>query len=293
MGTIIKSVGINNSGCESGVVELVSKAAKLCLAKAELNVDDIGMLINTGIYSENHLIEPALAALVTKQLLTKSKGEQDYSNYPGHLLSFDLHNGGGGIINAIQVIDGFINSNEIENGLIVCGDVKPKAGMVENYNYSTAAAAIMLSKDKVKRGFAHFKSETFTEFIQDFSSSTNWENGSLRFENRQSSNYLESTMNCAESVLNCFLQEEHLSWGSIDMIITSQSPKGFTAGLQKRLKLKNKIVRIKSEDEIYSSGLLYSLNQVFESKQFRNARHILFVTVGAGITVSLAYYKNE
>jgi hypothetical protein len=58
------------------------------------------------------------------------------------------------------------------------------------------------------------------------------------------------------------------------------------------LNLKEKISPLNDEPEIYSSGLLFSINQIFNSKAFDPSKNVLFITVGAGITVSIAYYKN-
>ncbi len=293
MGTIIKSVTINHSATKNGIVKLVSETASRCLSKAGLEIEDIGMLINTGVYSENHLIEPALATLVHKKLLRGKSNSTTFCKKRSQMLSFDLHNGGGGIINAIQVIDGFIRSEEIENGLIVCGDVKPQSGIVEHYNYSTGAAAVLLSNDKNKPGFARFKCQTFLEFKDDFRSTTSWEDGKLKFSHMQSSDYLENILHCALTVLHDFFEKENLAWHDIDLVCTSQSPGGFARGLQKKLNIKGKIVELQEADEIYSSGLLYSLHQAFDKDEFKSARNVLLLTAGAGITISLAYYKNE
>jgi 3-oxoacyl-[acyl-carrier-protein] synthase III len=293
MGTIINSLAIESSKGGDEIVQLISNTAKSCLCCAGLGINSIGMLISTGVYSENHLKEPALATLVHKQLLEKNGLSKTFSEKLGELLSFDIHNGGGGIINAIQVIDGFMQSDEIENGLIVSGDVKPITGITNNYNLETSTAAILLSKNRDKKGFVKFKTESFSEFKNDFFSSTNWDNGSLVLINKQSHDYLKKTVNCVVKVIRRFFEEEHLSWNEIDFVCTSQSPKGFSFELKNRLNLKEKIIQLNEEGEIYSSGLLFAVNQIFSSKEFSQAKNLLFVTVGAGITVSLAYYKNH
>lgn len=293
MGTIINSIAIEKSEGRNGIVQLISSAANKCLAKAGVLIDNVGMLINTGVYSENHIIEPALATLVHKQLLRKNETINTCSERLGKLFSFDLHNGGGGIINAIQVIDSFIQTNEIEHGLIVSGDIKPKTGITDNYNLTASAAAILVSAKNSKPGFVCYKTETFPEFKNDFCSSTKWVNGSLMFANKQSDTYLKNTIGCTEKVLNIFFEEEYLSWDEIDFVFTSQSPVGFASELQKKLKIKGKIIQLNEKQEIYSSGLLFSMNQIFNHKKFNEAKSLLFVTVGAGITVSVAYYKNH
>jgi len=293
MATVIKSVAISNSSGRKGIVKLVSEAAEQCLRSSSIDFGDLGMLISTGVYSENHLMEPALAALIHKELLRMNKRMGSQTKHRSGLLSFDLHNGGGGTIDALCVVDGFISSGEIEHGLILGGDVKPLSGGSGDYGYRNGAAAVLVSKDKNKKGFVRFRTETFSEFKSDFSSTTIWENGSLKLINYQSDSYLKNLLNCSEKVLDRFLKEEHLSRDAIDCIFTSQSPKGFARELQNKLHMPKKIFSLNNKEEIYSSGLIYSLNALFGKEEFKRAKNILLLTAGAGITISLAYYRNE
>ena len=104
---------------------------------------------------------------------------------------------------------------------------------------------------------------------------------------------MKNLINCSEKVWSRFLREERLSMEEIDCICTSQSPKGFTLELQNKLQIPKKIISLNNNAEIYSSGLIYSLSEVFGNKNFKRAKHILLLTAGAGITISLAYYRNE
>ncbi|MEN8116107.1 MAG: hypothetical protein ABFS16_03970 [Bacteroidota bacterium] len=293
MGTIIKSVAVENSAGIKGIIPLVSEAAKKCLLTANVNIDNVGMLINTGVYSENHLKEPALASLIQNRLNGKYQTLEEEWKESANLFSFDLHSGGGGIIHAFEVMDSFIQANDFKNGLIVSGDVKPETGVTENYNYKSGAAAVLVSKSNEQKGFTKFKTETFPGFIKDFESATNWDKGRFRFVTRQSANYLKNCVDCTVKTINNFIEEEQISWSDMDRIITSQSPKGFAQNLQDNLKHGEKVVQLKNRPEIYSSGLLFSLNHFLQSKELIENKNLLFVTVGAGITVSLAYYKNR
>ena len=291
MGTIIKSVATQDSAKLKEVIPLISQAAKSCIDKSGLSIGNIGMLVNIGLYSENHLTEPAKAALIQNSLNKKYVPLGEEWQETGNLFSFDLHSGGGGIINAFEVMDSFIQSNEIENGLIVSGDIKPETGVTENYNYKTGAAAVLISNSNKKRGFVKFKTKTYTEFISNFKSATNWDTGKLMFTIKQYKHYLSNCVECTVNTIDEFLHEEKLTMGDIDLILTSQSPKGFSNNLQNNLN-ENKIIHLNNNREIFSSGLLYSLNQTFYNNEFDKAKNLLFITVGAGITVSLAYYKN-
>ncbi|HPF03351.1 MAG TPA: hypothetical protein P5180_14845 [Bacteroidales bacterium] len=292
MGTVIKSVSFAKSGLSRGMLNLSKRSAGVCLKRAGLDISKIGLLINTSLYTENHLSEPALAAMILNKLQAGTTPDKIISTGKGRVFSFDLHNGGGGIINAIQIIDGFIQSEEIENGLIVSGDSKPADSIEGNYIYPDGTGSILLSHDDGIAGFTAFFSATFPEFSDDFRSIIEWGTGKFKFEISRSRDYLRNCVECAYSSVNKFLRNENLSYEDIDLVFTSRSPAELARDLQKNSALGDKIV-INGNDEFYSSGFISSLTKLFYNSKFKAAKYILFVSVGAGITVSLALYKNR
>ena len=101
---------------------LADDAAKACLAHAGKPAGDVDMLINAGIYREDNMGEPALAALIQEDI-GANLGQPPIG---GHgTFSFDLMNGTCGVISAIQLQAGFLRSGVIQLGLIVTSDVHP------------------------------------------------------------------------------------------------------------------------------------------------------------------------
>jgi 3-oxoacyl-[acyl-carrier-protein] synthase-3 len=292
MGTIIKSVGVARPFFRKRILSLTVQSVKHCLKHSEIDAQQIGILVNTSVYSENHLGEPALASLIQKKIHFNPICKKLLKGNSGKMFSFDLHNGGGGTIAAFQLIDGFLQTGEIQNGLIVAGDVKPVSGKTENFNYSPGAAAVLLSKVNEKRGFDCFKCDTYPGFINDLKSSINWDSGKFRFAVCQNNEFLNNCVSCAVTSIHRFFEEKNLNWEKIDLVITSQNPEGFISQFEKQTGIKNKVVEVNGNSNIYSAGLLFSLNKVFNTQRFLEAKNILFITVGAGITVSISLYKN-
>jgi len=292
MGTIIRSVGTSTPESDNGIVQLTSLAAKRCLSNAAINEREIGMIIYSGVYNENHQGEPAIASLIQNSLQSNYVRNGIDNKEPDNILSFDIHNGGGGILDAFQVADGFIASGELKYGLIVTGDTKPTDGASENYNYFPSAGAALLSKGSDEKGFVRFKTITYPEFINDFNCSTNWDTGKFRFIIDQKPDYIENCLWCAEDSIKRFLEEEKLLPEEIDLIISSRSPLGFREKIIQRTGFKDFLDPGISNCEIYSAGLVFSLDELFKSGKFKISERILFLTVGSGITVSLALYRN-
>jgi len=292
MGTIIKSVGVAKPFFRKKILPLTVQSVKRCLKNSGIDAQHIGMLVNTSVYSENHLGEPALASLIQKKIHFNPIREKLLKDNSGKMFSFDLHSGGGGAIAAFQLIDGFLQAGEIQNGLVVAGDVKPTSGSTENFNYSPGAAAVLLSKSDEKIGFDCFRSDTYPEFINDLESSINWDSGKFKFAVQQKKEFMNHCVSCAITSINQFFKEKNLNWEQVDLVITSQNPAGFTSLFKKEAGIKNKVVEVNGKSNFYSAGLLFSLNKVFNNQRFTRAKNILFVTVGAGITVSLSLYKK-
>jgi len=195
-------------------------------------------------------------------------------------------------MDAFHVADSFIAAGELEYGLIVAGDTKPLAGTSHNYNYFPSAGAVLLTNGSEGKGFGRFTSKTYPEFIDDLKSSTNWDTGNFRFITDQKANYLDDCLRCAEDSTQIFLEEEKLHPEQVDLLITSQSPYGFREKFLAKTGFKNQLIIKESQHEIYSAGLIFSLNKVFKNKKFNASKNILFLTVGSGISVSLSLYRN-
>jgi 3-oxoacyl-[acyl-carrier-protein] synthase III len=292
MGTIIKSVAVAKPFFRNKILPLAVISVKCCLKKSGIDIEHVGMLINTSIYTENYLREPALASLIQKKIQSNPLRKKFRSGNSNKIFSFDLHRGGSGIIAAFQLIDGFIQTGEIQNAIVVGGDVKPVSGYTENFNYSSGAAAVLLSKIDGNKGFVHFRTDTYPEYIHDLESSTNWDSGKFKFGIHQGKDFLNNCVSCALVSISKFFKEKEISWEQIDLVITSQIPTGFTELLKRQVGLNNKVVDISGNRGFYSAGLLFSLNRVFRNPKFTSSKNVLFLTVGAGITVSLTLYKN-
>ncbi len=68
--------------------------------------DDVDLLINAGIYRDPNLTEPALAALIQQDI--GANPEDPHVDAHG-TFSFDITNGTCGLLNGLQIVDGFLN----------------------------------------------------------------------------------------------------------------------------------------------------------------------------------------
>ena len=276
MGSIIHKVHITRNQLRRGYMHTGSSAINRCLRKAGMGLEDVGVLINAGVYPDKYIQEPAFAAMLL------GKAQRGGHGKPENIFSFDLHEGGGGMIMAFRILNGFLESGKIENGMVVAGDA---------VNYSELAGAVLLTKGKPGIGFEQFSQDTYPEYSAEYSSYTNHLDGELKSFINQSDKFLDHCIICIKESIAGFLEKEHLRMEDIHLVISSQSPVGITRRLDE-LYPGDKVSGIDDGPEVYSAGLVYILDLAMNNQRFTHAGRILFVSVGAGITVSLALYRN-
>lgn len=284
-------------------IYLSAKAASRCIRDAGIDPCDIGLLINTGIYRNRNTGEPAIAALIQKKIGAYSRKKIAGEINPDDsktTFSFDLNNGGCGLLTGIQIADGFIKAGRIQYGMVVTGDSEPFQELSVNFNFESAAAAIILSGSEDPGGFSFFRSYFFPEYKEEFTSSTyfghlkgKWGKGNILLV-RQKETYLDMCVKCAAESLFRFLNEAGISLNETDLIIPSQSPAGFVSGMKKRIGMNDVFVEIikKRNKELHTAGPAFVLKKVWDDNHFKTSKNIVFMTVGSGISVSFALYKN-
>ena len=142
MGTVIEHLDVTRAGWRNrhSALHLAVAAAKTCLQRAGREPDDVDLLINTGIYRDKNLAEPALAALIQEDI--GANPEDPHEDAHG-TFSFDIANGTCGILAALQIVDGFLRSHTINCALVVTSDADPGRGMSEHFPFSPVGAALL------------------------------------------------------------------------------------------------------------------------------------------------------
>jgi len=306
MGTKISMVSVSKlySRFRPGnSISLSAGTVKECLCNSGIAPSDIGLLINTGIYRYRNTGEPSIAALIQNKAMPFSPGKaskgKEAASVP-NTFSFDLNNGGCGWLSGIEIIDGFIQTGQIRHGIVVTADSEPFPGFSENYYFNTAAAAIILSGTETTGGFSHFRTYSFPGFCEEFISSTRFGNLKGKWGERnilvikKSETYVDNCIDCAVISINRFLDETGFALKDIDLIIPSQCPKGFLTGIKDRLGISCKLVEVRNNmnKELHTAGPAFALNNSWNDNRFKSAENILFLTVGSGIFVSIALFKN-
>ena len=276
MGAIIKACFLSTGNTGSSYPGSGTSAVKRCLEQAQPGMKELGLLINTGVYRDRHIHEPAIASLIQGDLM------KSFSAELAKTFSFDLHSGGGGVVMALSILNGFVESGKTDFGAVVAGDSEP---------YDGAAGALVVSKGASEEGFQNFSQYTYTQYSSEYMSYSNYSGNTLKLINKQDPGYLDHCMLCVKKSMDRFLSELALSAEEIDLIIPTQSPAGFASALAD-LYGHTRVVVLNGEHNCYSAGLILAMEQAQSTGLFRKSGKVLFVNVGPGIMVDLALYLN-
>lgn len=296
---------------------LADAAARACIDHARRQPGDLDMLINAGLYREDNMGEPALAALIQEDI-GANPGQPPVG---GHgTFSFDLLNGTCGVIDAIHVEAGLLRSGVIGLGGIVTSDVDPNLAVPGSAPFRPCGGAMVLGWDDTSAGFTGFHTETFPEYEDLFTSGLMWRERhgphapavrvparsgpAVRLPGRAGSQsqmvidaragYAGRLVDCAVETTRRFLHRSALGIGDIDLLVPAPSAPEFVDPLRLRLGIAGDRVAYVAEDlsGAYTTATIAALQAAVRSGRLAEARNTLLLAAGAGITVALALYRQ-
>jgi len=304
MGTHIEAVWAQaSSGPRKATARrLADVAARSCFTQAGCTPSDIDMLINVGLYREDSMGEPALAALIQQDL--GANVGQPSAGRTG-TFSFDLLNGACGAITAIQIESGLLKSGVIRLGAIVSSDVQPVFMNPPGTFLRPAGGAILLRWREDRAGFTDFGAETFPEYADLFTSGLVWRGRHGIRVPRQRTGHNEMVVtarpgyrarlaDCAEEATRRFLRRVGLDVADIDLLVPAPSAPEFLDPLRARLGIPGDRVAYTPENlaGAYTTGPIAALQAAIQSGRLNEARTVLLLAGGPGATVALALYRQ-
>ena len=283
-----------------GALHLSDAAARTCLTRGHHRSSELELVINVGMYKDHGLAEPALASMIQEDL-GANLGHPPQAGTHG-TFSFDVLNGGVGLITAAHLCDAFVGSGVAKLAMIVAGDADPSPRTTRHYPFSAAGGAVLLAHDDHGAGFQRFLFRTYPEDAGLFVASTRWDPHAGRVPRGR--NVLELyeapafATRCSDegrAVVSELLAQIGLPPSGIDLLVTSAYPRTFAQDIARGLGIAaDRLPRLPATlARAHTAGPIASLEVAIQSGQFARAKHIVFVTAGAGLTIGAAYYRNE
>jgi len=301
MGTCIEAVATahGHHRLRRGALHLTDIAAKACLQRAHHRADQLDLLINAGLYKNGNAAEPALASIIQEDI-GANVGTHVIAGHHG-TFSFDILNGGCGMLTAALLVDGFVGHGSARHGMIVAGDVDPSPRTSHRFPFAPAAGAVLIGHTDNSYGFEKIELRTFSEHASLFEIRLEWEpeagllhRGRNVIEVAEDPRFATLCTELASHTATMFLESLGLHADAIDLLIASQYPRSFALGVAQGIGIPAARVPIVARElaATHTAGPIAALEAAFVSGQFGRARRTLFVTVGAGITVGVALFVH-
>jgi len=272
-----------------GARKAADQACRDAIERAGLQAADIDLLLNAGLYHDRVLSEPALAALIQEDV-----GINPEDPHPGAhgTFSFDVANGSCGVLSALQIADGFLRARTIDHALVVASDADPGRGLAPGFPFASRGAAVVCHWEDRDRGLLGF----------------HWANeppdtaqgGGLRasvaFDGRrnvlvveQDRDFTARAAALAVEVAQAVLDEHGLRPADVDLVVANPLTAAFRSGVATGLGVaQDRFTVVGGNDQVHTAALLVALAGAQDQSRLAEARTVLLLSAGAGITCGAA-----
>ncbi len=303
MGVVIRAAAVSRPTrwpLTHGARRLADAAAREALRAAGRGPAELDMLVNAGVYRERGLGEPALAALI----------QEDVRANPGDLatgehgtFSFDIDNGACGVLTAADLLRGFLTSGAIRLGMVVTSDSGPGPAHARWFPQPEAGGALVLGTDDAVEGFVALRFSTFPEYAGLYEGYWEWrEHRRRRGRRRPGRNRLvvverpgfrARATDCAYESVGKFLADLGVATADIDLLVATPEP-GFADPLAGRLGIGHGRTLHLGEQlgRLHTAQPVAAVDLARRTGRWDDARTILMVSAGSGITVASALYRH-
>jgi 3-oxoacyl-[acyl-carrier-protein] synthase III len=289
----IESVGtLAEDMAPRGAVESARLAGEDCLSRSAHTRKEVGLLIHAGVYRDDFLVEPAMAALVAGALDLNGTAEAHES---AKTLAFDLLNGSLGFLNACHVGVQMVRGGRHRTVMVVASEIENNTTTFPErlLGLRPAGSAVVLDRGPDGAvGFGRFLFRSFTEHLDAWETHVAHEDGKsylqVARDPRLEELYLEA-IRCTVAELLAF---EGLEARALDLVLPPQISPRFVVRLAADLGLaREKVVDVAQEGgDLFTSSLAYGLAQAQRDGRAAPGRLGLLIGAGAGIQVGCALY---
>ncbi|MFG2232578.1 hypothetical protein ACGFNX_21620 [Streptomyces sp. NPDC048723] len=283
MGMVITAAATalpDTASAPASVVDLAGRAARGALAQAQVPASSIGVLINVGVYREHNTFEPAMSALVQKEVGINLDYIADPEPAAG--FSFDLMNGACGVLNAVQAGQALLETGSTERLLITAADVHPggDADRDPGYPYADLAGALLLERSAdPQAGFGpvrHYTADRPTDVEGYLDTDTMGRHGRTTITVRREPDHAQRLGEFAASAAADYAQEIGIDLDRT--LVIGPSATADDAGVK---------------GEPHTAAPVLGYLRALDGVRHDDHDQFLFVSVGAGPSAACALYRPE
>ncbi len=274
-----------------GSVELATEAAAQCLERTGLDRDQLGLIIHAGVYRDEFISEPAIAALVAGEL-----GINDDIRSPDgpKTLAFDVFNGAVGFLNACQVAVQMIGAGKTRHAMVVASETENNAGSDKHpaYGLSETGSAVILSPTNGDKGFGRFVFRHYPEYADALTTYTRHEDGRTWLEIDRDPDLAAHYLDIVTNAVGELLKLEGIAASDIAAVFPPYLAQSEREELAARLGIASSLfVAPAFETDPFSSSVPHGLQHACEHGLVGPGDVGLIVSVGSGLQVGCTTYR--
>ena len=264
------------------------EAGRRCLAAANRRPAEVGLLVHAGVTRDGHVCEPANAANIQHGLGINCEFQG------ARTLSFDLANGGCGMLDAVHVICALLQEGSPRCGMVTAseGNADWRAKGDRPCPDSGAAVLLELSPDP-GAGFGSFAFLTRGENADMVETVVSLAEARGRLRLRRDPGVEDRWLEMAGPVVDQVLSRAGLERGQIERVIPAQVSAGFLARLPQAIGIPaGRIADFSgSLPDTLSTSLFLAWQRELALRPPSAGRTLLLLAFGSGLTVAAATYR--
>jgi amino acid adenylation domain-containing protein len=282
-----------DSTIEKKSIELIEAATKAALAQVPYDKSEIDLMIFSGIYRDEFISEPAIAALAQGRLGINDdiETQQDKKTFV-----LDVMNSSLGTLNAVHTAIGLIKAQRTHKALVVASEIEnnrqsgiPEKGLVGIEE--TGSAILLEDSPDGKTGFGNFVFKAFPEYLELRRVHTVFEDSKMVMVNKSDPQLHQLYLRCIRETVAELLEIEQLELSRIKVILPPQISSDFINELSAELQVeRERFTDVQPQHDLFTSSLAYALEHVLREQKAQAGDIGLIINVGAGIQVGCATY---
>ncbi|OBI37640.1 non-ribosomal peptide synthetase [Mycobacterium sp. E2238] len=272
-------------------IRLAVQAAEACLDRSGIDRTALGLIINSGIYRDDFLSEPAVAALVAGEL--DINGDVDSPDGP-KTFALDVLNGAVGFLNACQVAAGMIGAGKAEHAMVVASEIEnnsPDSGYPQR-GISQTGSAVLLRRSDGPEGFGRFVFQHHPEYSGALATYTQQRDGRAGLQVERDPNLAAIYLSCIPDAAKELLALEGLNPGDIAAVLPPYLSKEALDELAAQLGIpRSRFVDLAADSDPFTSSVPFGLEQARTQGLARPGDIALIITAGSGVEIGCTTYR--
>jgi amino acid adenylation domain-containing protein len=289
----IEGVGTAPAGntAPRGSVHLAAQAATACLEQTGLDKRALDLIIHAGVYREEFISEPAIAAFVAGELAVND----DVQSPDGpKTLAFDVLNGAVGFLNACHVAVQMIGTGKAVHAMVMASEVENNAvdGGHPRYGCAETGSAVMLGPADGTTGFGHFVFQHYAEYGRALSTFTRHTDGKTWLQIERDPNLIRLYLECIPPAVEELLKVEELVPDEVTIVFAPYLSTEDRTELADRIQIPaSRFVDRPTDADPFTSAVPYGLAHAWRQNLVKAGDIGLIVSAGSGIDVGCATYR--